>query len=83
MRPRLVLNSLEKGPRCIMIPIHLKTTDTLEEVNSEAMVDSGATGDFIDEEFIERLSCRRVAYPRPSRCTTSTDRSTKLVASIG
>src|SRR6266568_4366989 len=47
MRPRLILNSLEEGPRCIMIPIHLKTTDMLEEVNSEAMVDSGATtGDF-------------------------------------
>jgi len=67
MRPRLVLNSLEKGPRCIMIPIHLKTTDTLEEVNSEAMVDSGATGDFIDEEFVERakLPTRRLSAPVP------------------
>ena len=67
MRPWLVLNSLEKGPRCIMIPIHLKTTDTLEEVNSEAMVDSGATGDFIDEEFVERakLPTRRLSAPVP------------------
>ena len=54
MRPRLILNLLEEGPRCIMIPIHLKTMDTLEEVNSKAMVDSSATGDFIDEEFVER-----------------------------
>ena len=59
MRPRLVLNSLEKGPRCIMIPIHLKTTDTLEEVNS------GATGDFIDEEFVEhaKLPTCRLSAP--------------------
>src|SRR6267143_6826722 len=65
MRPRLVLNSLEKGPRCIMIPIHLNTTDMLEEVNSEAMVDSGATGDFINEEFVERakLPTRRLSAP--------------------
>ena len=67
MRPRLVLNSLEEGPRCIMIPIHLKTMDTLEEDNSEAMVDSSATGDFIDEEFIERakLPTRRLSVPVP------------------
>jgi hypothetical protein len=67
MRPRLVLNSLEEGPRCILIPVHLKTTDTLQEVNSEAMVDSGATGDFIDEDFVERakLPTRRLSAPVP------------------
>src|SRR6266446_9395991 len=39
--------------------------DTLEEVNSEAMVDSGATGDFINEEFVERakLPTRRLSAP--------------------
>jgi hypothetical protein len=31
-----------------MLPIHLKTTDTLEEAATEAMVDTGTTGDFID-----------------------------------
>jgi hypothetical protein len=67
MRPRLVLNSLEEGPRCILIPVHLKTTDTLQEVNSEAMVDSGATGDFIDEDFVEqaKLPTRRLSAPVP------------------
>jgi len=28
-------------------------TDTLEEANTEAMVNCGATGDFIDEGFVE------------------------------
>jgi len=67
MRPRLVLNSLEEGPDVFMIPIHLKTMDTLEEVNSEAMVDSGATGDFIDEEFVEcaKLPTHRLSAPVP------------------
>lgn len=39
--------------------------DTLQEVNSEAMVDSGATGDFIDKDFIERakLPTRQLSGP--------------------
>jgi len=51
--PKLIIRSLEQGPNSIFIPIHLKTTDTLEEVNTEALVDCGATGDFIDESFVE------------------------------
>jgi len=35
-----------------MLLIHLKTTDTMEETSTEAMVDTGATGDFIDQDFI-------------------------------
>jgi len=35
-----------------MLPIHLKTMDTMEETSTEAMVDTGATGDFIDQDFI-------------------------------
>jgi len=37
-----------------MLPIHLKTTDTMEEMSMEAMVDTGATGDFIDQDFVTR-----------------------------
>jgi len=45
---KLIICSLDKGPNCIMLPIHLKTTDTLEEASTEAMVDTSATRDFID-----------------------------------
>jgi len=50
-----------------MIPIHLKTTDTLEEASTEAMVDTGATGDFIDRDFVERakLPTRKLSEPVP------------------
>ena len=67
MHQRLVINSLDEGPRCILIPVHLRTTDTMQEVNSEAMVDCGATGDFIDEEFVQRteLPTRRLSSPIP------------------
>ena len=67
MHERLVINSLDEGPRCILIPVHLKTTDTMQELNSEAMVDCGATGDFVDEEFVKRanLPTRSLSSPVP------------------
>ena len=36
-----------------MLPIHLKTTDTMEEASSKAIVNTGATGDFIDQDFVQ------------------------------
>ena len=62
-----VIRSLDEGPNCIMIPIHLKTTDTLEEASTEAMVDTSATGDFIDRDFMERakLPTRKLSEPVP------------------
>ena len=35
-----------------MLPIHLKTMDTMEEAATKAMADTGMTGDFIDQEFV-------------------------------
>ena len=48
-----------------MIPIHLKTTDTMEETSTEAMVDTGATGDFIDLDFVtrEKLPICKLSQP--------------------
>jgi len=67
MSPKLIIRSLDEGPNCIMIPVHLKTTDTLEEAATEAMVDTGATGDFIDRDFVERakLPTRLLSQPIP------------------
>ena len=52
MKHKLVICSLEQGLNCIMVPIHLKTTDTIEEASMEAIIDTSATGDFIDQDFI-------------------------------
>jgi len=49
---KLVIHSLEMEAKCIMIPTHLKTTDTMEETSTEAMVDTSTTGDFIDQDFV-------------------------------
>jgi len=52
IKRKLVIRSLEMDAKCIMIPTHLKTTDTMEETSIEAMVNTGATGDFIDQDFV-------------------------------
>ena len=56
----LKIHSLEPGLNCIMLLIHLKTTDMREEALSEAMVYTGAMGDFIDQDFVQNaklLTC--------------------------
>jgi len=55
IKRKLVIHSLELDAKCIMLPIHLKTTDTMEETSMEAMVNTGATRDFIDQDFIARV----------------------------
>jgi len=67
IKRKLVIRSLELDAKCIMLPIHLKTTDTMEETSTEAMVDTGATGDFIDQDFVTRakLPTRKLSQPIP------------------
>ena len=67
MSPELKIRSLEEGPNCIMLPIELKTMDTMERASAEAMVDTGATGDFIDRDFVEnaKLPTRKLSQPIP------------------
>jgi len=65
IKHKLVICSLELDAKCIMLPIHLKTTDTMEETSTEAIVDTGATGDFIDQDFVTRakLPTRKLSQP--------------------
>ena len=67
IKRKLVIRSLEMDAKCIMIPTHLKTTDTMEETSTEAMVDTGATGDFINQDFVtrEKLPTRKLSQPIP------------------
>jgi hypothetical protein len=48
-----------------MLPIHLKMTDTMEEAATEAMVDTGTTRDFIDQDFVDwmGLPTRKLIQP--------------------
>ena len=54
MSCKFIICLLDEDPNTLLILVHLKTTDTLEEASSEAMVDTGTTGDFIDQDFIEQ-----------------------------
>ena len=67
MTPKLIIRSLEKDPRCIMVLIHLKMTDTIEEASTEVMVDTGTTGDFVDQDFVNqaKLPTRKLSQPIP------------------
>ena len=67
IKRKLVIRSLELDAKCIMLLIHLKTTDTMEETSTEAMVDTGATGNFIDQDFVIRakLPTHKLSQPIP------------------
>ncbi|KDR65062.1 hypothetical protein GALMADRAFT_149024 [Galerina marginata CBS 339.88] len=45
MHPKLVINSMSPGPTSLILPIRLKTTDTMVEAGTNALGDTGATGD--------------------------------------
>jgi len=64
---KLVIRSLDLDAKCIMLPIHLKTTDTMEETSTEAMVNTGATRDFIDQDFVTgaKLPICKLSQPIP------------------
>ena len=53
MPKKLKIHSLKPGLNCIILPIHLKTMDTIEEASSKAMVNTGAIGNFINEDFVQ------------------------------
>ena len=58
---KLIIHSLELNLKCILLPIHLKMTDTMEELSTNAMVDTDATGDFINQDFViqaKLLTCK-------------------------
>jgi len=65
MKCDLVIRSLELDAKFIMLPIHLKTTDTMEETSTEAMVDTSATGDFIDQDFVTQAKLPTCKLSQP------------------
>ena len=67
MKHELVICSLKQGPNCIMLPIYLKTTDTMKEASTKAIVDTSATGDFIDQDFVAaaKLLTHKLSKPIP------------------
>ena len=70
--PELVIASLgedETPSRSLNLKVSIETTDTGEVKSVDALVDSGATGRFIDRDYVKanRLTTRMLSNPIPVR----------------
>ncbi len=67
MSHKLVICSLEVNLKCIILLIHLRTTDTMKELSMEFIVDTGTTRDFINQDFITqaKLPTQKLSQPIP------------------
>ena len=64
---RLSANTLDAHRTSIVLPIEISTTDTSEVYSVKALLDSGATGNFIDKDFVcmKGISTRSISHPIP------------------
>jgi hypothetical protein len=65
--PRFTIASLEDGPKSLKLKVSIETTDTGEIKSMQSLVDSGATGLFIDRDYVttNRLTTRTLSAPIP------------------
>ncbi|KLO05765.1 hypothetical protein SCHPADRAFT_794034, partial [Schizopora paradoxa] len=63
----VISSSETPSPNSIDLDIELRTTDTGAEIRTRALVDSGATGSFIDRDFVTRngIATKRLSRPVP------------------
>ena len=64
---QLSANTLDARGTSIILPIEIGTTDTSEVHSVKALLDSGATGNFIDKDFVrvKGISTRNISRPIP------------------
>jgi len=64
---RLSVNTLDACGTSIILPIEVSTTDTSEVHSVKALLDSRATGNFIDRDFIRTkgINTRSISCPIP------------------
>jgi hypothetical protein len=64
---KLVIASVEDKPSSLKLKVNIETTDTGEVKSLSSLVDSGATGNFIDWDYVRsnRLTTRRLSKPVP------------------
>jgi len=64
---QLSANTLDARGTSIILPIEIGTTDTSEVHSVKALLDSGATGNFIDKDFVrvKSISTRNISRPIP------------------
>jgi len=64
---RLSINTLDARGTSIILPIEVSTTDTSKVHSVKALLDSGATGNFIDRDFVQTkgINTRSISRPIP------------------
>lgn len=64
---RPTIASLDPKGTSLMLKVELETTDTAERKSVQALVDCGATGSFIDRDFVRNnnLNTRKLSRPIP------------------
>jgi len=64
---RFSANALDVHRTSIVLPIEISTTDTSEVHSVKALLDSGATGSFIDKDFVRTkgITTRSISCPIP------------------
>ena len=64
---QLSANTLDACRMSIILPIEISTTDTSEVHSVKALLDSGATGNFIDKDFVHMkgISTQNISHPIP------------------
>ena len=64
---RLSANTLDAHGTSIILPIEIGTTNTSEMHSVKVLLDSGATGNFIDKDFVRTkgISTRSISRPIP------------------
>jgi len=64
---RLSVNTLDAHGTLIILPIEVSTTDTSEVHSIKVLLDSGATGNFIDRDFVRTkgINTRSISRPIP------------------
>jgi len=64
---RLSVNTLDARGTSVILPIEVSTTDTSEVHSVKVLLDSGATGNFIDRDFVQTkgINTRSISRPIP------------------
>jgi hypothetical protein len=64
---KLVIASTENEPKSLKLKVSIETTDTAEVKSVNSLVNSGATGNFIDWDYVRthRLTTRKLSRPVP------------------
>ena len=65
--PKRYIVATAPGPKSLVIKVEIQTTDTAEVKSGPALVDCGATGQFMDRDYVEqnRLTTRKLQCAIP------------------